>query len=150
MNGSDIIIRKAVQADMACLVELLAELFSIEEDFMINTELQKTGLDKLLNSRGSYVFVADIKGMIAGMCTLQILISTAEGGYVGLVEDIVVKNGYRHTGIGNKLLEYLEKNAADLGLLRLQLLADKNNIPALQFYDKLKWKKTGLICFRKV
>jgi len=33
---------------------------------------------------------------------------------------------------------------------RLQLLADRNNIQATDFYQKLGWQATQLICLRKV
>ena len=38
------------------------------------------------------------------MCTVQTLISTAEGGPVGLVEDVIVRADYRGHGIGARLL----------------------------------------------
>jgi ribosomal protein S18 acetylase RimI-like enzyme len=31
----------------------------------------------------------------------------------------------------------------------LQLLADKNNLPALNFYQKQGWQSTQLVCLRK-
>jgi len=38
------------------------------------------------------------------MCSIQILISTAEGGKVALLEDLVVAENFRNMGIGTKLL----------------------------------------------
>jgi hypothetical protein len=35
------------------------------------------------------------------------------------------------------------------GLTRLQLLADRNNRPALDFYARLGWRQTQLICLRR-
>ncbi len=34
------------------------------------------------------------------------------------------------------------------GLTRLQLLADRNNRPALDFYRRIGWRSTQLICLR--
>jgi len=36
------------------------------------------------------------------------------------------------------------------GLVRLQLLAEADNIAASRFYDRAGWQKTGLICRRKM
>lgn len=72
-------------------------------------------------------------------------ISTAEGGTAGAVEDLVVMPEYRGQGIGKKLLESVQKWAEDRGAKRLQLLADKNNLPALEFYEKMNWKRTQMI-----
>lgn len=40
--------------------------------------------------------------------------------------------------------------AAAAGATRLQLLADKDNGPALEFYQKQGWQFTRLICLRKL
>ena len=47
--------------------------------------------------------VAEIDGAVRGMCTVQLVISTAEGGLAGLVEDLVVDRTYRGQGIGGLL-----------------------------------------------
>ncbi len=86
---------------------------------------------------------------VVGMCTIQTLISTAEGGQVGLLEDLVVAAGFRHQGIGSKLLAETVNWAECQGLKRLQLLADKNNLSALGFYKNQGWLSTELICLRK-
>jgi len=86
---------------------------------------------------------------IITMITLQILISTAEGGPIGLLEDLVVAADFRHLGIGAKLLVGAVTWAECRGLKRLQLLADKNNLPALDFYEKQGWESTQLVCLRK-
>jgi len=82
------------------------------------------------------------------MCTLQTLISTAEGGMVGLLEDLIVAADFRHQGIGAKLLIEAVNWAECKGLKRLQLLADKNNLSALNFYQKQDWELTHLVCLR--
>lgn len=49
------------------------------------------------------------KFTIVGMATIQTLISTAEGGRVGLVEDVVVDESFRGKGIGKLLLAGIEE-----------------------------------------
>ena len=82
------------------------------------------------------------------MCTVQTLISTAEGGPVGVLEDLVVAADFRHQGIGAKLLAEAVTWAECRGLTRLQLLADKNNLAALRFYQKQGWESTQLVCLK--
>lgn len=139
-------------ADIGELIELLYELFSIEKDFTFNKEKQYEGLKlMLMNGDNKRVWVA-VKddGCIIGMCTLQVLISTAEGGEVGLVEDVVVKKHFRCRGIGRQLLQEMRSWAATRGLRRLQLLTDKTNLPSIQFYQNMDWQSTQLICMRKL
>lgn len=56
----------------------------------------------------------------------------------------------RKQAIGSLLLEHVADWAQEQKLKRLQLLADTKNFPALAFYSWLGWKKTGLICLRKM
>lgn len=144
-------VRKGIMEDLGELIELLYELFSIEHDFVFDKEKQYQGLRQmLLNGDNRRVWVAEREdGRIIGMCTIQVLISTAEGGEVGLVEDVVVTKHLRTQGIGHQLLNTMENWANERGLLRLQLLIDKTNLPSIQFYKKMKWKSTKLICMRK-
>jgi ribosomal protein S18 acetylase RimI-like enzyme len=144
-----ITIRNAESSDVAQLAELLEELFAIEADFVFDRDKQVSGLKQLLDSGKDRVFVAESDKRIVGMCSLQTLISTAEGGPVGLLEDLIVTAEFRHQGIGEKLLAAAVDQAERQGLKRLQLLADKNNLPALKFYEKQDWRQTQLICLRK-
>jgi GNAT superfamily N-acetyltransferase len=146
---TDFKIRPAREADLPALQALLSQLFSIEQDFQPDPERQGRGLRLLLESTQSAVFAAEHSGRVVGMATVQILISTAEGGPVGLIEDVVVDDSQRGQGIGGLLLRHLEAWARERGLTRLQLLADKANRPALTFYEHLDWTPTSLIALRK-
>ena len=146
-----ITIRTAKPSDIPQLVELLKELFIIEADFDFDEDKQAHGLNLLLNSDKDCILVAQLlnDNKVLGMCTVQTLISTAEGGPVGLLEDLVVAAEFRNQGIGAKLLVEAVNWAECQGLKRLQLLADKNNLPALNFYQKQGWNSTQLVCLRK-
>lgn len=146
----EVIIRPATHADVPELVRLLAELFAIEADFTFDACVQERGLSRMLESmEGCCIMVAECHQTVIGMCSVQTLVSTAEGGEVGLVEDLVVSPPYRGQGIGSELLASIEQWARDNDLRRLQLLADQDNAPALDFYQKHHWQRTQLICLRK-
>lgn len=147
---SSYMIRKAIESDVPSLIALLKILFSLETDFSVNESKQRIGLELMLNDDSNRcIMVADMKGQVIGMCTAQLLVSTAEGGVVALIEDLVVANEYRKIGIGKNLLLAIESWAAEKGAKRLQLLADRNNTPALEFYRKMSWNCTQLICLHK-
>jgi GNAT superfamily N-acetyltransferase len=142
-------IRPATSADIDTMSMLLAQLFSIEQDFTPDEAKQRMGLEKLLAAADAYVVVAEQEGVVVGMATLQILISTAEGGLSGLIEDVVVNESYRGRGVGKRLMEYLVQWAAKQGLTRLQLLADRQNQPALMFYQSQGWSTTNMIALKR-
>jgi ribosomal protein S18 acetylase RimI-like enzyme len=143
-------IRTAKPEDVPQLVMLLKALFTIEADFDFNPDKQAQGLQLLINSNTACVFVAESSedNKLRGMCSLQTLISTAEGGPVGLLEDLIVDADFRHQGIATKLLAEACMWAKQQGLTRLQLLADKNNAPALAFYDQQHWQSTQLVALK--
>jgi len=66
-----------------------------------------------------------------------------------LIEDMVILPEHRGSGIGERLLAAIEEWSIRKGATRMQLLADKNNFPALDFYKKNGWGTTQLICLRK-
>ncbi len=147
----EITIRGGEMSDADELIALLRVLFTLEEDFSFNEAVQRRGIELLLSRQGAerQVFVAEKDGRVAGMCSIQTLISTAEGGLVGQVEDVVVREGCRGNGIGNALMDAVDNWAREKPLKRLQLLAEKGNTQALKFYRSRGWEITNLICVRK-
>jgi GNAT superfamily N-acetyltransferase len=123
-------------------------LFSIEQDFVFDELRQRRGLALMLENERGCVLVAEVEGQVVGMCTGQLLVSTAEGGLSLLVEDVVVQEQWRGRGVGRLLVEAISDWARVNKVSRLQLLADRNNVPALDFYRIMGWHMTELICLR--
>ena len=134
--------------DLERLVGLLDLLFTIEADFRPDPARQQQGLALLLDDERARVLVAERADGVVGMCTGQLVVSTAEGGPALLVEDVVVDANHRGRGVGRALLAALADRARGRGVRRLQLLADGTNGPALAFYDRLGWRATALVCRR--
>ena len=147
-NNLPATIRPAVHADLDTLTSLLEILFSIEDDFIFNETLQRQGLELMLANERGCILAAEVDGQVVGMCSGQITVSTAEGGPALLVEDVIVHEDYRGRGIGHRLMEKVVEWGKTKGVLRLQLLADRNNASALEFYKRLGWQATELICLR--
>lgn len=145
----DIIIRKAEKKDMESMLKLMDYLLSLEGDFPNRQEAQKKGFSLVLDSNIADVFVAELKGKVVGMCSMHLFISTVQGGYAGVVEDVVVDEDYAGMGIGGMMLEHIEKHAKSEGVTRLQLMVDRDNETAIAFYNKQGWDQTKYIGFRK-
>ncbi|MEJ2038948.1 MAG: GNAT family N-acetyltransferase [Desulfosarcinaceae bacterium] len=147
----EIAIRHAQPGDLETLAELLRELFSLEADFVVDEMRQRRGLKLLLDGCGKHrcLLVAEHKGQVIGLCSAQIVISTAEGGPAALVEDVVVAARWRRQGVGCSLLAHIEDWAHRRGATRMQLLADRTNDRALAFYAGIGWRSTQLVCLRK-
>ena len=148
MIEKKIVIREATPADVDQMIMLLSGLFTLESDFDFDCDKQRMGLCKLLIRPSALILVATYGDEVMGMCTVQTLISTAEGGPVGLVEDVVVKDQYQAQGVGRRLLKVLQSWCKQRGFTRLQLLVDKNNINAIGFYKHMGWQSTDLVALR--
>jgi len=147
----DLPLRPASPADLDALVRLLEVLFTIEADFRPDPERQRRGLALLLaDPTRAAVIVAAREGRVVGMVTAQLVVSTAEGAPSALVEDLVVEEAARGQGLGRRLLAAIEAWARARGATRLQLLADRENAPALRFYARCGWSDTQLVARRKL
>lgn len=144
-----VVVRQASLKDMDAMIELLRALFAIETDFRFDSDKQRAGLTALLQTPAACALVAEREQQVVGMCTAQLLVSTAEGGLKALIEDVAVIDGCRRQGIGTKLLAAIEQWAVKQGAKRLDLLADKRNAPALGFYQQLGWLQTELVGLQK-
>lgn len=142
-------LREARTEDTAGLVVLLAQLFAIEADFAIDPEVQARGLALLHARPDAVILVAEAGGRVVGMCTVQLTASTARGGLSAGVEDVVVDQAWRGRGIGRALLAGAESWARGRGAVRVALLADETNLPALDFYDRRGFTRTRLVWLAK-
>ena len=139
-------IENAVEADIPALVDLLAELFSIEKDFRPDTEKQMLGLGMLITSpqQGVIKVARSENGKVIGMVSAQLVISTAQGAPSAWVEDMVISAPWRAQGLGRTLLDAALQWARDKGATRAQLLVDTENTPAVGYYRHLGWESTQL------
>ena len=141
-------IRAAGEADLDAMTQLVGRLFALEPDFSFDPIKVRRAFSQLLAKQEAALWVAERDERVIAMCTAQILISTAEGGPVAWVEDVVVSPDQRGAGIGRQLLDAVSSWAKRRGITRLQLLVDRENTAALDFYRRLDWQPTRLNCLR--
>src|SRR5436853_6924222 len=102
-----VVIEPATEADLDELSQMLGELFTQEGDFRPDKDKQLRGLRLIFEqpSRGR-VFVLRRDGAVVGMINLLFTISTADGGFVILLEALVVHNQYQGHGCVSNLLQH--------------------------------------------
>lgn len=143
--------RKATFKDIPKLCELLAILFSQEVEFAPNTDNQRIALTKIIdnNSIGD-IYIAEEDGAIVGMVNILYTISTALGGEVAILEDMVVERACRGRHIGSALLDYAISQTKEKGCKRITLLADGDNARAHRFYKQKGFTRSSMAPFRLV
>lgn len=128
-------IEQATLDDLPELAQLLHELFTSEGDFVPDHQKQIRGLRLILEqpSRGR-IWVCRHNGLILGMINLLFTISTAEGGFVVMIEDVIVRADCRGRGIGRQLLQHSIDYARKKEFLRMTLLTDRVNAEGQEFF----------------
>lgn len=140
----------AGQEDLPQLADLLAELFTLESDFRPEREKQLRALRSILDAPEiGRLFVLRIDGRVAGMANALFTLSTAEGGRVLLLEDVILRREHRGNGLGRQLVEHVLDWARGQGMTRATLLADRDNQAALDFYRKLGFATSNMTVLRK-
>src|SRR5712672_1596972 len=144
-----VVIEPATAEDLDELSDLLGELFSEESDFRPNKEKQLRGLRLIFEqpNRGR-VFVLRRDNAIVGTINLLFTISTAEGGFVVLLEDLVVHKKFRDHGYGSDLLEYAIKFAKQKNFLRITLLTDRPEIRSQNFFRRHGFVESSMMPMR--
>ena len=144
-------IEQATLEELPQLTDLLFELFNMEGDFKPDRAKQMRGLRLILEqpSRGR-IFVLRHNGTIFGMINLLFTISTAEGGFVILLEDVIMHRDYRGKGYGTKLLQHVIDYAKKKDFLRITLLTDRMDERSQQFFASHGFVPSKMIPMRLI
>ncbi|WP_204344713.1 GNAT family N-acetyltransferase [Psychroserpens algicola] len=130
------LIRKATKTDMTRVLELITELAVFErepEAVEITVEtLIKNGFE---DPKQFVCFVAEIDGVVEGIALVYNRFSTWKGPIIHL-EDLVVSQNKRGTGLGTALLDEVVKYGYSLGVKRISWEVLDWNEPAISFYEK--------------
>jgi GNAT superfamily N-acetyltransferase len=147
----DLRIEPATLEDLPLMADLLADLFAAEPEFTADQEKQMRGLRLILEqpNRGR-IFVLRNSSRIIGMINLLITISTAEGGFVLLLEDLVVHADHRGQGHGGRLLKHAIDFARDKGFLRITLLTHRDDERVVEFYRRHGFVASEMMIMRLI
>ena len=146
---SEVVIEPATFEDLDELSILLGELFSEESDFRPDKAKQLRGLRLIFEqpNRGR-VFVLRQDRTIVGMINLLFTISTAEGGFVTLLEDLVIHKEFQGKGYGSQLLDYAIEFAKQKHFLRITLLTDRPELRPQQFFKRHGFTESSMLPMR--
>lgn len=129
-------IRKFKREDLPQILELIQELADFEKEpdaveVDIST-LEKEGLGEnpLFNC-----FVAEVNNRIEGMALVYFRFSTWKGRTVHL-EDLIVRQEKRGTGLGSALYKKVIEYAVEQGVKRCEWVVLDWNTPAIEFYER--------------
>ena len=131
----DYTIRDATKHDMSAVLELIKELAVFEKEpdavEVTVTDLQSDGFGE---APAFHCFVAEVNSKIEGIALIYNRYSTWKGKAIHL-EDLIVSEAMRGSGLGTALLNEVVKYAHNLGVKRVNWEVLDWNEPAIKFYQ---------------
>lgn len=145
------VIETATIEDLPGLVDLVSELMELQDDFTPDKAAHEHGLALILEqpSRGR-IFVLRNQHRIFGMVNLLFTISTAMGGFVIQMEDVIIHPDHRGQGYGTRLLEHVVDFAGKKDFKRITLLTDKISADSQSFFRKHGFEYSNMIPMRRI
>jgi GNAT superfamily N-acetyltransferase len=146
-----VVIEKAVAADIPALSDLLTLLFTQEAELTPNAQAQRSGLAQIIGDPDvGTVLLARHEGQVVGMVNLLFTVSTALGARVVMLEDMIVSPEARGKGVGARLLAAAVSYARAEGFKRITLLTDRSNEIAQAFYGTQGFEASAMVPMRLV
>ena len=113
---STVPIRPAIPADVRAISDLIAQL-----GYAIRPDMLGDMLRTMLSDRRHAVLLAEATDLgIVAMIALSSRPALRLQGWIGTIEELVVKRGLRDRGIGGRLIQYAKGLAAERGWVRLE------------------------------
>ena len=129
-------IRKGTIKDMSAVLELIKELATFEKEpnavEVTVTDLERDGFGE---SPLFYTFIAEQNNEIVGMALYYYRYSTWKGRTIHL-EDLIVKEKMRGSGLGFELYTAVIAQGKSDGVRRIEWNVLDWNTPAIEFYEK--------------
>lgn len=128
-------IRKSVKNDMPQVLELIKELAIFEkEPDAVEVTVEDLEQDGFGEHPAFLCFVAEVSSKIEGIALIYNRYSTWKGRAIHL-EDLIVRESMRGSGIGTALLDEVIKYGHSIGVKRINWEVLDWNEPAIAFYE---------------
>ena len=129
-------IRKGAIEDMSAVLELIKELATFEKEpnavVVSVSDLERDGFGE---NPLFYTFIAEQNNEIVGMALYYYRYSTWKGRTIHL-EDLIVKEKMRGSGLGFELYTAVIAQGKNDGVRRIEWNVLDWNTPAIEFYEK--------------
>jgi GNAT superfamily N-acetyltransferase len=143
-RAAALIVRSARETDLPALAALYRELdlpgFTHDD---ASARAMSKPFRMLARDRSHHLLVAERRGEVIG--TLHVLIFRHLGHGLrpaAIVENVVVRSGFRSQGVGEKMLEAARQIAMAERCYKIALTSHRLRRRAHRFYERLGWSRT--------
>ncbi len=137
-------VRRATEADLPRLIELMAQLHSDEPEAEDPSRVEDYArVLARMTAQGQRVLVAEDDGRIAGALVLAIVENiTHKGTPYAIIENVIVDEAARGKRHGEALIEQAVEEARQAGCYKVSLTSNKRRSEAHRFYERLGFAQT--------
>jgi GNAT superfamily N-acetyltransferase len=132
-------VRPASADDLPVVHGLYRRLYP-ELDLPLDDRTRQQWADTIATPRRS-VLIAEVDGVPAGTADVTLMANAARARPYLLVENVVVAEAHRGSGVGRVLMDAARQRARAAGCYKLQLSAV--DAPAFAFYERLGMRHDG-------
>lgn len=125
-----VVIRRMREEDLEQVSRLEEETFSMPWSI--------SAFREMVNHPDAYYFVAVDRGRVCGTCGIRNLAGEGE------LTNVVIREEYRDSGLGQRLITEALKKAQEAGMQAFTLEVRKSNAPAIHVYEKLGFVSEGI------
>lgn len=130
-------IRKLELKDLEEVFELLDELYENKIEYSIFAQKYETSL----NDENFYEIVAVEDNKVVGVLIARIINRLVKKKNILFIDDLIVNERYRNTGIGKLLIQNAMDYAVNIDCESLELTSLISNINAHRFYENNDFEK---------
>jgi GNAT superfamily N-acetyltransferase len=140
---ASVVVRDAVESDLEALLGLYVQLSAGNAPTTV--EDARPGLRAMLVDERVRLLVVEVEGRIAGTATLVVVPNLTHGGQPwAQVENVVVDEAVRGTGVGKSLMDVCVRIAWEAGCYKLQLQSADHREGAHRFYERLGFEASSM------
>jgi len=123
------------------IVRLMTNFYAID-GYPINIEKTTELFHQFVNNpEAGKCFAIKYNNEICGYTILVQFFSFEMGGYILLLDELYISNGFQGKGIGKKAMEFIKQFAAENNYKKIVLEVEPHNNPAIQLYTKENFRK---------
>lgn len=143
---NNILIRRAVKADIATVSKLAIELIeSMKNSGGIAKDVLSENSRNALTNPNSYILLAEREGKVIGFISFMTRKTIIHSGLCGLIDELVVSKRYRRKGVGKELIDAAIKECKKLRCCEVEVSTEFTNVNAREFYKHCGFEETGVI-----
>jgi len=146
-NHTAIKIREARGSDAAAIAALYRSLVSSP-----HIRVRADRLETIASDANNFVFVCEVDKVILGTATLTLCLDAMFGNQpYGVLENLVIDEGWRGKEIGSQLIEYVEELCRVRDCSKIMLLSSTSRESAHHFFERqgfMSMNKRGFIKYR--